>query len=80
MDNEKFTNLKSGNKLSNNNIDIKTHSYYLMEDPKEFFRFALSNSKGKEFDDDKVKLTYLARQYNNGGGSNWSDTKKGNVS
>lgn len=79
MDNEKFTNLKSGNKLSNNNIDIKTHSYYLMEDPKEFFRFALSNSKGKEFDDDKVKLTYLARQYNNGGGSNWSDTKKGNA-
>ena len=78
-DNEKYTNLKSDNKLSNDFIDFKTHSYYLMEDPKEFFRFTMANGKGKEIDTDKVKLTYLARQYNNGGGRNWGDIRKGSA-
>lgn len=80
-DNDKFTNLKSNNKLTNDYIDFKTHAYYLIEDPKDFFRFALKNSKGKggEFSDEKVKLTYLARQYNTGGGKKWDDSKKGSA-
>lgn len=68
IDNKKNVDISE---VDNDHVKIKTHSYYFIKDPKEFFKLIMGNTKGNG-NYENVSVGYLPKR--NGA---WNNTKKG---